>query len=611
MTEWNEKIRFVETDDYPHVSEQIEIDYSRNELLGEQGEALLSGFYLKDGENPQEGYARAAIALSFGDMELAQRLYDAASKHHLVFASPILSNSPRGHWVDGEWHGEPWKALPISCFGMYVPDTIDGQIDVQRRVAYYSVKGGGIGLHNAIRAPGGKAPGPIPYMNVCDSYIGYYRQGSQRRGSMAYYMDMSHPDIIEFINYKKPGGDRARKVINFDKFHLGVIVTREFERAVIMDEPWDLVCPHSGRVYETVRAVDLWEKLIEMRALKGEPYILFIDRVNDALNPAQIEKGLRVNGSNLCIEIVQPTNEERDFICCLSSPNAAYFDEWHPTMIQDMVEMLDNATQIFINFAPREMGPAVYGAACERSIGIGCMGFATYLQKKKIPFESGGFNSSVQMNNIIFSYIKKQAVVASQRLAEERGEPSDLIGTGMRNAHLLAIAPNANSSIPTGCSPSIEPLASNAYMHRTRAGSHFIKNPQLEEVLEKMGQNTAEVWTSIMRNDGSVQHLDFMDEHMKSVFKTAYEIDQHKLVQLAGQRQEFVCQSQSLNLFFPPNTERSYVNSVHLMALVEGKVKSLYYMRTQPKKKADTVKEDANVDKLQMWTDDVCIACEG
>lgn len=608
------------------------------EYINEFSRALLDGFYLREGETFDDALARAANAFSFGDEELAQRIYEAAWKGWFMFASPILSNAPVGEWLEkADWSssnldprseiatpmvtvdfvGEDPRAMPISCFAMYIPDSIDGQMDANKELAALSVAGGGVGLHNGIRAISDKAPGPIPYMKTMDGLIGYYQQSKNRRGACAFYMDVDHPDIIEHIRFRIPGGDSARKSDNRKQFHSAVNVTDEFIQAVLNDDDFELKCPHTGEVREVVRARDIWEEILETRALTGEPYILKIDTANKYLPEAQKKLGLKIRGSNICTEIVLPTDEERTFVCCLSSLNLEKYDEWKDTgLVSDLVVFLDNVIQYFIEKAPPGLAKAVYSAHRERAIGIGTMGWHYYLQSKGIPFEGGGFNSGIQHTHMIFKKIQREAIETSLRLGEERGEAPDMMGTGRRNSHLIAIAPNSNNSIILGTSPSIEPVSGNAYTQSTRAGSFVVKNPYLQKIFEKYAEGKddpeewiAEQWRDVIANDGSVQHLDYLTEKEKQVFKTAFEIDQHWLVEQADARQQYVCQTQSLNLFFPAGVDRTYYNSVHLKALTAEYVKSLYYSRMERGINADVVKEiERKV--ITDWSGDDCVACQ-
>lgn len=574
----------------------IKIDYTRNEGFTDQALTLLKDYYCREGEDPQDALARASMAYSEGDMEFAQRIYDYCSKQWFMFASPVLSNAPA--------KGEAPKGLPISCFLTYIGDNLESLIYHKSEVSWLSVKGGGVGGHwSAVRGVSDKAPGTIPFLKVVDSLMTAYKQGKTRKGSYAAYIDIDHPDVTEVMNFKTPtGGDVNRKCFNLFN---AVNVTDKFMEAVSEGAEWELKDPHSGEVRDTVKARELWQRILDTRFRTGSPYVNFIDAANEALNPYQKEKGLKLHGSNLCNEIHQATNEERTAVCCLSSVNIEKFDEWCDTeMVKDLIRLLDNVLSFFIKHAPDELSKARFSAEQERSIGLGAMGFHGYLQSKQVPWES--FQATIH-NNMIFNTIKKQAVEASKELAVEKGEPNDIKGSGMRNAHLLAIAPNANSSIICGCTASIEPLKSNAFTHRTRAGAHLVKNKYLEKTLEELGMNTQEVWSSIINNDGSVLHLDIPDE-VKDIYKTAFELDQTWVVEHAGKRQKYVCQGQSVNLFFPAGSERSYVNMVHLKAW-KMRMKGLYYLRTNAVVLSDKVGQ--KVERVALKDADECLSCHG
>lgn len=431
-----------------------------------------------------------------------------------------------------------------------------------------------------------------------------YKQGKTRKGSYAAYINIDHPDIVEFTNFRVPtGGDSNRKCLNIFN---AVNVTDAFMEAVEKDNDWELRDPHEGTVRNTVKARSLWQGILKARFRTGSPYINFIDRANEKLNPYQQRLGLRIHGSNLCNEIHLATDEQRTAVCCLSSVNLEEYDEWRDTgMVQDLVRLLDNVLSFFIEHAPSELEKARFSAQSERSIGLGAMGFHGYLQKNNLPF---GSLVAKWKNESMFNHIKKKAVEETRRLAKEKGEPVDLVGSGTRNAHLLAIAPNANSSIICGCTPSIEPLKSNAFTHRTRAGSHLVKNKYLEARLEELGRNTPEVWKSIINNEGSVQSLEFLSDDDKEVFKTAFEIDQGHVIDRASERQDYICQGQSLNLFFPAGSPTSYVNSVHLRAYKQG-VKGLYYLRTSAGYEADKV--GLNVERVALQDAEECMSCQG
>ena len=583
----------------------INIDTKRDELLSEQAKKLVEDYYCKDKEtSPQQAYARAAVAYSYGDMDLAQRIYDYVSKGWFMYASPVLSNAPKPD--------EKAKALPISCFLTYVPDSLEGLIDHSSELRWLSVKGGGVGGHwSDVRAVSDKAPGPMPFLHTVDADMTAYRQGKTRKGSYAAYMNVDHPDIIEFLNMRVPTGDVNRKNLNL---HNAINITDAFMRAVERGETWDLIDPNDQTVRETMPARKLWEQILEVRYRTGEPYLNFIDTANRALPQTQKDLGLKIHGSNLCNEIHLATSEDRTAVCCLSSVNVEKFEEWRgTTMIRDLIRFLDNVLQFFIDNAGDEIGRAKYSAQRERSLGLGAMGWHAFLHKKRIPFES---ESAQVWNNVVFQYIQKEAKEESLTMGKQRGEAPDMEGTGRRNAHLLAIAPNANSSIICGTSPSIEPLKANAYTHRTRAGSHLVKNKYLEEVLEEKGKNTDKVWTDIITNGGSVQHLSFLTDDEKNVFKTAIEIDQMKIVDQAGTRQRFLCQGQSVNLFFSAGAERQYLHKVHFNAWRRG-VKGLYYLRTETTQKAENVAQKVERNALrdyqtqELQSQEECVACQG
>lgn len=562
---------------------------------------LLRGFYLSGGETFQRAFARPALAFCKGDLQFAQDIYDDVSRGWAMYSSPILSNAPMP--------GELPKAMPISCFLSFVPDTREGLVQHQVELAWLSMMGGGVGGHwDLVRAVSDKSVGPLPHIKIADSAVEGFRQGKTRKGSYAAYLSISHPDVSEFLNIRLPtGGDVNRKCFNI---HHAINITDDFMAAVFAGRSWELRCPHSGAVVETVDARELWQSILEVRFRTGEPYLNFIDTASRALPEAQRALGLRVHGSNLCNEIHLATDDERTAVCCLSSINLEKFDEWSkdPRFVHRWVRFLDNVLDYFIEHAPDVMSRAVYSAMRERAIGLGAMGFHSLLQSKRVPWESVIAKS---MNRRIFAKIQADAIEASQELALERGEAPDMVGTGRRNSHLLAIAPNANSGLICGTSPSIEPLRSNAFTQRTRAGSHLVKNPHLEALLETLGHNTDEVWQSIILHKGSVQHLDFLDEYDKEVFKTAFELDMRWVVDLAADRQEHICQGQSLNLYFPFGSERRYVNEVHLMAYQRG-LKGVYYLRTDAGFSGDKVSQKIERRALKDYkAEDECLSCQG
>ena len=578
----------------------ISIDVRRDKSLSDQAFKLLTDYYCrKDEKSPQEAFARAAVAYSAGDMGLAQRIYDAASKGWFMFSSPILSNAPLPN--------EKAKALPISCFLAYVPDSLEGLIDHTAELRWLSVKGGGVGGHwSDVRSISDIAPGPIPFLHTVDADMTAYRQGKTRKGSYAAYMDISHPDIIEFINMRIPTGDVNRKNLNL---HHAVNLTDDFMMAVMDGAMWDLKDPNEGTVRETMPARKLWELLLETRYRTGEPYLNFIDAANRALPEAQKKLGLKIHGSNLCNEIHLATNEDRTAVCCLSSLNLELYDDWKDTsLVRDLTRFLDNVLQFFIDNAPDTISRARYSAERERSLGLGAMGYHSYLQRHSIAFES---EEALAVNKSIFKQIQQDAILESMQLAKERGEAPDLVGYGMRNAHLIAIAPNANSSLIGGTSPSIEPWKANAFTSRTRAGSHLTKNRYLEKLLEKLGRNDDKTWSSIITNGGSVQHFDWLDDQSKAVFKTAIEIDQDSVVRQGGERQKYLCQGQSLNIFFPAGATKAYLHKVHMDAWRYG-TKGLYYLRTETSNRAENVAQKIERERLKEFVEvneDECHAC--
>ena len=593
----------------------ITIDLDLDDNLTDFSKNLLRDYYMQSGEtSPQESFARAAVAFSDGDLGLAQRIYEYASQGWFMFSSPILSNAPK--------LGNKAKGMPISCFLTYVDDSLEGLISHTDELRWMSVKGGGVGGHwSNVRSNSDISPGPIPFLKTVDSDMTAYRQGKTRKGSYAAYMDVSHPDILEFLNIRVPtGGDVNRKCFNLNN---AVNVTNKFMEAVIAGEEWSLLDPNDQTVRDTIPARKLWQRIIQVRFRTGEPYINFIDEANKYLPQYQKDLGLKIYGSNLCNEIHLATSKDRSAVCCLSSVNIEKYDKWEDTdLIQDLIEFLDNVLQYFIDNAPDALQRAKYSAFRERSLGLGTMGFHAYLQSKNIPFESAIAKS---VNIDIFNNIKTKAKQKTIELAKLKGECPDAEGHGLRNTHLLAIAPNANSSIISGTSPSIEPWKSNAYTHRTRVGSYLVKNPHLKKVIKDYADSIKgikdkiewinEQWKSIILNEGSVQHFSWMSEWHKQVYKTAFELDQRWIVDHAGDRQEYICQGQSVNLFFPAGTDKAYVNSVHLRAWRKN-LKGLYYLRTSAGASAEKISQKVKQDKLQDFSDhasdpDDCLSCQG
>lgn len=555
------------------------IDSSRDAFLTGFGKKTLENQYLQRGETYQDLFAR--VARMYGnDAEHTQRLYDYMSTLWFMPATPILAN------------GGTQRGLPISCFLNEANDSLPSIIQLWTENAWLSSKGGGIGSYwgnvRPISEPlskGGIAVGVIPFMKVMESISLAVDQGSLRRGAAAVYLPISHPEIEEFIDLRKPtGGDHNRKALYL---HHGVLVCDAFMKALECQGSWDLINPQDGRIVRTVSAISLWIRLLTARMETGEPYILFIDHINNALPVQQKMKNLKVKTSNLCTEITLPTGiddhgMERTAVCCLSSLNLEKYLEWknHPTFVLDLFYFLDNVLSDFIAKAPSSMERARYSAMRERSVGLGVMGFHSFLQSQNVPWESA---VATVWNRQIFTQLKEQADQASQKIASERGACPDAQDCGIheRFSNKLAIAPTASISIICGgTSPGIEPLVSNAYTHKTLSGSFFVRNRYLEILLKKKDMDTKETWDSIMANQGSVQHLKELSDHEKKVFKTAFELDQKWLIELASGRQPFICQSQSLNLFLPADVHKKELHDIHFLAW-RKKLKGLYYTRSR------------------------------
>lgn len=590
----------------------IEIDYTRDSLFDTLGLKRLKESYMREDEtSPQERFAY--VCLAFGtNYEHAQRLYEYSSKHWLSFSTPILS------------FGRSTRGLPISCFLPYLDDSAEGLVETLSEVNWLSMLGGGIGIGVGIRSADEKSVGVMPHLRTYDASTLAYRQGTTRRGSYAAYLDISHPDILLFLDMRKATGDPNMRALNL---HHGINITDDFmqlvEKSVLdehADDTWELKDPTSGVVKDRVSARKLWQHILELRMHTGEPYLHFIDTSNKSLPEFQKKIGLKVRQSNLCSEIVLPTDKERTAVCCLSSTNLEYYDEWKddPLFLQDVAEMLDNVLQYFIEHAPDTIKRAKFSAMRERSIGIGALGFHAYLQKNSIPFESALAKS---INIKIFRHIKTKLDQANLLLGSLRGEAPDAVGTGRRFSHMLAIAPNASSSIIMGnTSPSVEPYRANAYRQDTLSGSHLNKNRYLDKIIKEECAKTDsldydEIWSSIIANDGSVQHLEWMDPWVKDIFKTSMEIDQRWVIEHAADRQEFIDQAQSINVFFRPDVNVKYLHAVHFMAW-KKKLKTLYYCRSEKLAKADKVSKKIEreiieeLDLKSIIDGDGCLACE-
>lgn len=591
----------------------IKVDYTRDSLFDELGIKRLQESYMKEDEkSPQERFAYVSNAFG-SNPEHAQRLYEYSSKHWLSYSTPILS------------FGRSARGLPISCFLPYLHDSSAGLVDTLSEVNWLSMLGGGVGIGIGIRSADDKSVGVMPHLRTYDASSLAYRQGRTRRGSYAAYLDISHPDILIFLEMRKPTGDPNMRTLNL---HHGINITDDFMRLIekcmqdpAADDTWELKDPHNGEVRDTVPARELWQRILEMRMQTGEPYLHFIDTSNKAMPEFQKEKGLKIRQSNLCSEIILPTDKDRTAVCCLSSVNLEYFDDWKDDkqFLRDIAEMLDNVLQYFIDNAPSAVSRAIHSARSERSIGVGALGFHAYLQKNDIPWESA---IAVSTNNKIFKHIRSNLDAANMELGSERGEAPDAVGTGKRFSHLMAIAPNASSSIIMGnTSPSIEPYRANAYRQDTLSGSSLNKNKHLDKIIrkycyEQKSLDYDEVWSSIIANDGSVQHLEFLDEWTRDVFKTSMEIDQRWIIQHAADRQVYIDQAQSLNLFFRPDAHVKYLHAVHFQAWKSG-LKTLYYCRSEKIGKADKVSKKIErqviqeIDMKALAEGDVCLACEG
>ena len=586
----------------------IDIDLSRDQLFDTLGLQRLRESYMREDEpSPQHRFASVSKTFS-SNPEHAQRLYEYASKHWISFSTPILS------------FGRSSRGMPISCFLNYIDDSSHGLVNNLSETNWLSMLGGGVGIGFGIRSSDEKSTGVMPHLKTYDSSSLAYRQGKTRRGSYAAYLDITHPDIIQFLEMRKPTGDQNMRCMNL---HHGINITDRFmeviERSMLdseSDDGWNLSDPFSGEIRETVSARALWSKILELRMETGEPYLHFIDTSNRALPQTQKDLGLKIHQSNLCSEIILPTDKNRTAVCCLSSVNLENYDAWSkdPKFIKDVVEMLDNVLEYFIQNAPPEVSRAVFSAKRERSIGVGALGFHAYLQRKGIAIEGVMAKSA---NNRMFKLIRSKCDEANLELGAERGEAPDSVGTGKRFTHVMAIAPNASSSIIMGnTSPSVEPYRANAYRQDTLSGSHLNKNKYLDAIIQEIpGINYDDVWSSIIANDGSIQHMKIFTEDQKYVFKTAMEIDQRWIIEHAADRQNYIDQSQSLNVFFRPDANVKYIHAIHFMAWKQG-IKTMYYCRSAKLGKADKISKKIErqaikeIDFQAMIDDNACIACE-
>jgi ribonucleoside-diphosphate reductase alpha chain len=590
---------------------KVEVDRSRDALLTDFGKTTLEDRYLLPGESYQDMFARVATAYA-DDADHAQRIYDYISKLWFMPATPVLSN------------GGADRGLPISCFLNSVSDSLEGIVGTWNENVWLAANGGGIGTYwGSVRSIGervkgqGQTSGIIPFIRVMDSLTLAISQGSLRRGSAAVYLDVHHPEIEEFLEIRKPSGDFNRKSLNL---HHGISLTDEFMESVRDGTPFGLRSPKTGEVVKNVDGRSLWQKILEIRLQTGEPYLIFSDTVNRAMPQHQRDLGLKVRQSNLCSEIMLHTGpdhrgQERTAVCCLSSVNAESFMEWrdHPTFIEDVYRFLDNVLQDFIDRAPPAMEPARYAAQCERSVGLGLMGFHSFLQAQNVPFESALAKS---WNMRLFKHLRRESDKASRILAEERGACPDAAEKGVmeRFSHKIAIAPTASISIICGgTSAGIEPIPANIYTHKTLSGSFAVKNPYLEQVLAAKDRNTEEVWSSILENEGSVQHLDWLTQDEKDIFKTAFELDQRWIIELAADRTPEICQSQSLNVFIPGDVDKWDLHMLHYSAWERG-VKSLYYLRSKSVQRAAFAGSETHVAVEAMETPktdyEECLACQ-
>lgn len=603
----------------------ITIDYNKDKSIPEQGIAYLTGdgFYKKENEySPQHTYARASTSYCFGDYEFAQRIYNYVSDGWFMFASPVISNAQEINWPKSkDFHkSAKWlkqnvvaNGLPISCFLGYIPDTKEGLVEARKEASWLSMMGGGVGMYAANRSPDRLSTGVMSHLRGYDADTLSYRQTSTRRGSMAAYLDIDHPEIMQFIQMRNPvGGDQNQKCFNLNN---AVNITDEFMNAVVNGEKYELIDPKHGRTGNFLEAREVWEEILKLRYETGEPYMNFIDTVNRGIPEWITKPTYKVVQSNLCSEIALMTSPKRTAVCCLSSVNVEKFDEWKddPLFIADLIRLLDNVLEYFIQLAPEQLWRAIRSAQKERAVGLGGFGWHSWFQKNMIPFESGFLGANGQCDEIT-SLLKRKAVAASQQLALERGEPDDVAGSGMRNSHLLAFAPNASSASILGASPATEPWAGNAFTAQGRAGSFLIKNKYLKKLLKEKGFDTDEIWSSIILNEGSVQHLACLTDEEKKVFVTSYEVSPMWIVEHAATRQKHICQSQSVNIFVGKGVTLQELSDIHMKAWKQG-LKSLYYCRAKPATKAQVgTGGDKPLNAVPVKTKieyEECLACQG
>jgi ribonucleoside-diphosphate reductase alpha chain len=579
---------------------------SRDSLFDTLGLQRLRESYMMEAEtSPQERFAYVSQAFS-SNPEHAQRLYEYSSTHWLSYSTPILS------------YGRSKRGLPISCFLNFMEDSAEGLVDNLSETNWLSMLGGGVGVHLGIRNSDEKSTGIMPHLKMYDASSLAYRQGRTRRGSYAAYLDISHPDIIQFMEMRKATGDQNLRTPNLNH---GINFSDKFMEIIEQcmlddnhDDRWELINPSNNEVVEVVSAKYLWQKFLELRHQTGEPFPIFIDEAQRMMPHWLRKEGLTINGSNLCTEIFLPTSKDRTAVCCLSSLNLEYFDQWQKNeqFIPDVMEMLDNVLQYFIDNAPDTISRARYSASRERSIGVGALGFHAYLQKNGLAFEGV---MAKRANMDIFQHIKSECKRGDTYLADKRGACPDALlhGVNRRFSHHMAIAPNASSSIIMGnTSPSIEPYRANAYRQDTLSGAFVTKNKWLARELAQIGMDNDDTWASIIANDGSVQHLD-ISENLKAIYKTAMELDQRWIIELASDRQGYIDQGQSVNTFFPADVQINYLHAVHFMAWKKG-LKSLYYLRSDKIRKAEKVGsavELTSIDLSALVSGDGCLACEG